>query len=294
MELCLTAIVKNEAPVISRMLRSVRPFISSYSISDTGSTDNTMDIIRDELRDIPGVLIQDEWIDFATNRNIALSRATGAYTITIDADEILWRTGDTGIPDADSIALRVNSPGVQFWVPRIMKNDRKWQWMGVVHEIPEHETPCVDALWDGFQIESKSDGNQTVSGGKLEKHLLVLENAERTPRNIFYHARTLYDLKRYEECIPVFEEHVVSGAWDEEIYISLYQIAFATKELSRDALPGFLRAYEFRPSRGEALYEACKLMPKEQAQKYILDFKPGYIDTLFIDPRIEYKLHKLI
>ncbi|HBD39264.1 MAG TPA: family 2 glycosyl transferase, partial [Cupriavidus sp.] len=46
MRICLSMIVKNEAAVIERCLRAVRPHIHAWAISDTGSTDGTQDIIR--------------------------------------------------------------------------------------------------------------------------------------------------------------------------------------------------------------------------------------------------------
>src|ERR1017187_4525601 len=92
MSLCLSMIVKNEAHVIERCLRSVKPFIDTYSISDTGSTDNTMAIIREELAGIPGVLTTDPWQDFGTNRNLSLTRCKGDHILFIDADETLEHT----------------------------------------------------------------------------------------------------------------------------------------------------------------------------------------------------------
>jgi len=39
-------IVKNEADVVAETLDSVAPYISSWVIVDTGSTDGTQDVIR--------------------------------------------------------------------------------------------------------------------------------------------------------------------------------------------------------------------------------------------------------
>ena len=46
-KLCLNMIVKNESKVIRRLLESAAPIIDSYCICDTGSTDDTKEIIRD-------------------------------------------------------------------------------------------------------------------------------------------------------------------------------------------------------------------------------------------------------
>src|SRR5437879_11130759 len=69
MRICLNMIVRNEGLVIERCLNSVRPFIHSWAIADTGSTDNTQAIVRNALRDLPGQLIERPWVDFSTNRN---------------------------------------------------------------------------------------------------------------------------------------------------------------------------------------------------------------------------------
>ncbi len=47
--ICLAMIVKDEAHVIARAIASVRPFIDSYAIVDTGSTDDTKAIATNAL-----------------------------------------------------------------------------------------------------------------------------------------------------------------------------------------------------------------------------------------------------
>ena len=47
--LCLCMIVKNESAVITRCLRSVKPIIDYWVICDTGSSDNTKELIAEHL-----------------------------------------------------------------------------------------------------------------------------------------------------------------------------------------------------------------------------------------------------
>ena len=47
--LCLNMIVKNEAHVIARCLDSVSPWISHWTIVDTGSSDGTRELVRARL-----------------------------------------------------------------------------------------------------------------------------------------------------------------------------------------------------------------------------------------------------
>ena len=46
-KLCLNMIVKNESKIITRLLDSVIDIIDCYCICDTGSTDNTVQLITD-------------------------------------------------------------------------------------------------------------------------------------------------------------------------------------------------------------------------------------------------------
>ena len=73
--ICLCMIVKDEAHIIEETLERVSKYISSYAISDTGSSDNTIEIIENffKKKDIPGKVYQDEWEDFGHNRSVALS-----------------------------------------------------------------------------------------------------------------------------------------------------------------------------------------------------------------------------
>ena len=50
----LNMIVKNETAVILRCLKSVKPWIHSWAIVDTGSTDGTQQLIQDFMQDLPG------------------------------------------------------------------------------------------------------------------------------------------------------------------------------------------------------------------------------------------------
>src|SRR5579872_6946362 len=86
---CLNMIVKDEAAVIERCLSSVKDALDYWVIVDTGSTDDTQNVIRKYLNDIPGELHQRPWKNFGHNRNEALklTKNKGDYVLFIDADE---------------------------------------------------------------------------------------------------------------------------------------------------------------------------------------------------------------
>ena len=101
--LCLNMIVKNESHIIKNTLTNLLKKVKFdyWVISDTGSTDNTKELITEFFKeaDIPGELFDDEWKDFGHNRTIALAHAFGKskYLMVFDADDEI--IGDFVLPD---------------------------------------------------------------------------------------------------------------------------------------------------------------------------------------------------
>jgi len=91
--LCLNMIVKNESKIIRRLLESVAPIIDCYCICDTGSTDDTIQLIEDFFteRGIPGKIPREPFRDFAHNRSFSLKQCEtmpADYILLLDADMI--------------------------------------------------------------------------------------------------------------------------------------------------------------------------------------------------------------
>jgi glycosyltransferase involved in cell wall biosynthesis len=59
-------IVKNESRIIERLMLSVLPIVDSYCICDTGSTDNTIELIETffEKNNRPGRIVKEPLKDF--------------------------------------------------------------------------------------------------------------------------------------------------------------------------------------------------------------------------------------
>ena len=68
--LCLNMIVKNESAIIRNCLESIAPWLDYWCIHDTGSTDNTVQIIETFFRErgIPGEMHHTPWKNFGYNR----------------------------------------------------------------------------------------------------------------------------------------------------------------------------------------------------------------------------------
>ena len=79
-------IVKNEERIIGQCIERLRPAVDEIVVVDTGSTDNTMNILRDS-----GIHpYAFDWNDdFSAARNYALTKVSGDWVLCVDADELL-------------------------------------------------------------------------------------------------------------------------------------------------------------------------------------------------------------
>ena len=60
----LVMIVKNGSNPLKKTLLAIKDYIDHWTILDTGSTDGSQDFIREILRDIPGNLYEEPFVDF--------------------------------------------------------------------------------------------------------------------------------------------------------------------------------------------------------------------------------------
>ncbi|WP_435016236.1 glycosyltransferase [Tundrisphaera sp. TA3] len=264
--ICLGMIVKDEAPVIRRCLESVRPHIDSWVIADTGSTDGTQDLVRDALGDLPGVLLQRPWVDFAHNRNEVLdaARPFGSYTFTIDADETLEIDRGFRRPPlvADSYDLTVHYGSTCYHRKQLVRSALPWKYKGVLHEYLTCPEARTEAHLPGLRTIVTHDGARAHDPLTYRRDALLLERAlldePDDPRNVFYLAQSYRDAGDLDLAIRNYRRRAAMGGWAEELWYASFQIA-ALQERRGDPWPEVLAAYlvafERSPDRAEPLYK---------------------------------------
>lgn len=274
-------IVKNEAAVIARCLKSVIPHITHAAIVDTGSTDDTIKIVCECLgrAGIPYTIATLPWKGFAGSRNDALERAreSGAdYALFIDADEVLdWPASEKQalsgklIDDVYGIRFYYESNEMTWARTLLAKLSLPWKWVGDVHEYLDcapHDPTKVMII--GAKVLSYKDGARS----RLGDHTKYLTDAEtlramlaKDPDNSryqFYLAQSLMGAMQIPAAIEAYEKRAKMGGWGEEVFYSLFQIA-ALKEYQgrsiEELTAAHLRAYESRPTRAEPLWALAVL-----------------------------------
>ena len=271
-KICLNMIVKNESKIIERLMLSVLPLIDSYCICDTGSTDNTIELIETffEKHNIPGKIVTEPFQDFGYNRTFALKACNGLadadYLLLMDADMKLRINPALNIAELkESLtqgAYYIYQGSDTFFYKnvRILRNDPEYSYWGVTHEFVKTPQGTVYVEIDRARLFIDDIGDGGAKADKFERDVkLLLKGLEENPGNdryTFYLANSYRDAGMSKEAIERYQERIKIGGWHEEIWHSHYSIGKCYEKMGDmpNAINAWLEAYQFYPNRIENLY----------------------------------------
>ena len=218
----LVMIVKNSGEVLRKCLINNRQYIDNWTILDTGSVDNTCDIIKEELKDIPGNLYYSDFEDFskARNKSLELSSKTCKYTIILDdsyeihgGKELLKFLKKSKHPCISIIIGNLENKNYfhnQYYSKRIIKTSFNLKYKYRVHEeIDFYDTKYInnDKIFIN-DIESNDHILRSSARYKKDIKMLLLDFNEKChddPKVIYYMGMTYSNLHNYKEAIKYFE-----------------------------------------------------------------------------------------
>lgn len=284
-KLCLNMIVKNESNIIKRLLTSVENIIDSYCICDTGSTDDTKEIIEIFMKErgISGEVFCEPFKNFGYNRNLALQRANawGDYVLLLDADMklVIGPDFNKDLLTADGYMCYQGDNYYEYYNTRIIRTNK-----GVKCLCPTHEYYDFPP---GLSFKHKLDksfmyicdiGDGGSKSDKYERDIRLLkEGLEEEPKNGRYHfyiANSYRDIGKYSEAIDWYKKRIDIGGWDEEVWSSYLEIGkcYMASGDSINGINTFLLAYNYRPHRVESLYEIIRYYRENKKYELALMF----------------------
>jgi glycosyltransferase involved in cell wall biosynthesis len=229
-------IMKNEGPILPRLFDSIRGFVSEYCVMDTGSTDDTVDVLRS--LDMPGQILHGPFIDFAQARNAMINQCRDMmtscdYFVLLDADMVLrvdpaW---NWNVLDGKDVYNLVQVSSVEYENVRIVRRTAdRIKVVGATHEYYDVPADYSQGLIsrDLLYIDDVGDGK--AKGDKAERdERLLRQDLAKDPdsaRTTFYLANTLRDMQKYADAIPYYERRsrMDNGWWVERDY-ALYMLS---------------------------------------------------------------------
>ena len=288
-KICLNMIVRNECKIIERLLISVDPLITTYCICDTGSTDNTIELIQKffKAKNKTGIIFYEPFKDFGYNRTVSLQKCkllNAEYILLLDADMIFEYNMTKLFSELTSVEnkyissylINQGSNTYFFGNVRIVKNNMGFTYWGVTHEYvvcPENTYKKLIANKEIAFIRDIGDGGSKEH--KFTRDIALLENAliklPNNSRYTFYLANSYRDTQQHVKAIHTYEKVILLNGWIEEIWNSYFNIGLCwkimadatTDEKTKQSyitlfINAHLDGFQLYPYRIEGLFEICK------------------------------------
>jgi glycosyltransferase involved in cell wall biosynthesis len=251
----LTALlmVKNEADCIHLTLNSLSGVgIKRVAIYDTGSTDDTLEIVRNhpifKNGDIELLVETGEWVNFSVCRNASISwvntflNPETDWILLLDANEVLR----TPMPVPILIKSLKDHPLIQgifvnqlweckkdnsdmsFKNIKLIRAGDKWKYTGAVHELLKYDNedkpPKIEFLKNIVLYQDRTNEREKTLARKEWDKATLEEEIKNNPNNhraVYYLAQTLVGLGELQNALLVYEKHIgMNNLCPEEKYSS--------------------------------------------------------------------------
>lgn len=289
-KLALNFICKDESHVIERMLNSSNGILDLILAVDTGSTDNTIELIKKYGTDnnIPTFVFERPFDSFDKSRNHGFEKLREVikelswkpeevFSMWYDCDEqlVIDPKFNKNQFVKDFYMMNTSIGAMQYTRNTFCRMSKAFRWYGPVHEFIVcddkditsglAENIAVSVSMDGASWQADVSQKYLSHSHKLEAY--IAENRE-DPRWIFYTAQSYHDSssmkdnsdenkERLRRSIRYYKERTErNDGYAEEIYYSHYRIGSIMKTLEepwKDTMQQCLKAYACDPARGESI-----------------------------------------
>jgi O-antigen biosynthesis protein len=301
--LSLCMIVRDNAGTILPCLESIRPWVDEMVVVDTGSTDETPQIVER----LGGRLFHFPWCDdFSAARNESLRHARGEWLFWMDSDDTIDPACGRGLralaygtvdPSVLGFVVQVHCPGnsddgvsdvTAVDHVKLIRNRPDLRFEGRIHEqiLPAIRRAGGEVAWtDYFVVHSGSDRSPEAQERKRKRdfHLLQLELAERPDHTftLFNLGMTAADAGKYEEAADYLRRSVAAAAPNESHLRKAYALLVyaqmqlkrvsEAEEICRRARTLFPEDAELRFRQGVLLHDLGRFGEAERAYRDVLE-----------------------
>ena len=216
-------LTRNNSATIRQCIESLRGAVDEIIVVDTGSTDDTVQIVESL-----GIEVHHfQWVDdFSAARNYALAFTTSDWIFSIDSDETLYKEDRDKIHTVASLfngglyilsvfqMNQIHESIRPFPAPRMFKRNY-FTWRNAIHEevvlLPSVPTSIPNSQAVNIRVHhSGYDPAQTDTTAKVNRNIHILKKSlESDPTNhgiLYYLGREVFILQKYSETVQLLEK----------------------------------------------------------------------------------------
>lgn len=244
-KVCVYAISKNEENFVNRWVDSMSEADEIY-VLDTGSTDNTIKLLKERGVNVEVKKISPWRFDVARNMSLDLVPSDTDICVCTDLDEVFesgwrkkleenyikahrvgytynWHINDNGVPDVTFILDKIH--------PR-----NGYMWTHPVHEVLKSEVEEKRIVINDMVLNHYPD-NKKSRGGYLPLLELSVEEDPLDDRNMHYLGREYMYYGKWIKCIDTLKKHLSlkSATWNLERAASMRYIARSYLQLKDES-----------------------------------------------------------
>ncbi|WP_102028708.1 tetratricopeptide repeat-containing glycosyltransferase family 2 protein [Salirhabdus sp. Marseille-P4669] len=305
----LCMIVKNEENVIDRCLKSVSHLVDEIIVVDTGSTDNTKEIVSKYTNNLYDYTWKD---DFSDARNYAASKAKADWILVLDADEYVEEENfrsfieqlkadgnqyDTYYAKIINFTGSIGESLVQNYHDRIYRNNGEIIYYRSIHEQFKNinDTPIRNKKSNLIVFHSGYLNKTMDEKNKIERnHELIdkeMEKGSNQGFDFFNFGNEYYSLGEIEKALDAYLEAYKRKIGLEYSWVptTLVQIILCLVHLKRyndalnvirDAEQIYETAPEFPYLKGEVYFLRGQFEDAKQVFNHIVSSKERYTNVV--------------
>lgn len=269
--LCLTMLVNNNSKTIVETLDSVINIIDTYCICDTGSTDDTISIIKEYFnkRNVKGKLFQKQYQNYLANNNILIKECIGLskYLLLIEPDTKLININfDKNIllsntqysfnmitKYCDEFGSELNNELI------IVPNKNNLEYIKIGQLLLQIDEPITNICLDKTNIYIEYL-NFTLDN---KNNLIKYEQEINNPNAVTFDQKLMFKLAKYYEqkkdyvhAISLYNKIIQFKCDTQDIWYANYKIGLCYKMLNNldNAVKYWLESYNTLTTRVENIY----------------------------------------
>lgn len=245
MKVIVYAIARNEEKFVERWYQSMSEADSIY-VLDTGSTDDTVKLLRDKGVNVISRVIKPWRFDVARNESLKLVPDDADICVCTDLDEVfspgwrqeierLWDTNITRIKYRYNWLLENEKPVISFYGEKIHCRNN-YKWVHPVHEVLQYDSELSEKIIiaDMIVLNHYPDNSKSRSSYLPLLELSVLEDTT-NDRNMHYLGREYMYYSEWDKCIDTLIKHLnlSNSVWKDERCASMRFISRSYINLGR-------------------------------------------------------------